>query len=137
MIHFFTKNNSSDGNWHDMELSAWSESKDVLYIDNNELGSSFKRVEHLRLFTQREANKSVSFKADFGENTAIGSRARSVKELIKSETDNSNWSGPGSEHATEKEYLALRGKLIELYKKNMFLDLETIKLHKKPFKSHQ
>jgi len=126
MIHFFVKDNSDD-RFYDMELLAWWEDEKVLYTDNSQFGSSFKRIEFLRLFSHKELNNSVAFKADFGKNTAVGHKARTVKEFIKSEKDNASWNGPGSKYVTEKEYIEFRKKLIEIYTSNMFLDLEILK----------
>ncbi len=127
MIHYFVKDNS-DYRWNDIELVAWYEHENVLYTDKNEYKSSFDRVEYLRLFSNKEKNSSVSFKADFGRNTAIGHHARTPEELHKVEIDNASWTGPGSRQVTKKEYLEARGKLFETYKAYMFLNFESINI---------
>lgn len=127
MIYFFIKDNSCD-RWDDLELSAWLEHENVLYTDTNEHASSFDRIEHLKIHVSRGGNfESVTFKADFGKNGCTGSLARSPKELIKNQTDNASWSGPGSTQVNKKEYLELREHLMDIYKKKMCLDFDTIK----------
>ena len=125
MIYFFIKDNTCD-RWHDLELSAWLEHKDVLYTDTNEHASSFDRIEHLKIHVSRGGNfESVTFKADFGKNGCIGSSARSPEQLIQNETDNASWSGPGSTQVNKKEYLELREHLMEIYKRKMCTDFDS------------
>ncbi|TQI71786.1 hypothetical protein JM79_2735 [Gramella sp. Hel_I_59] len=127
MIYFFIKDNTCD-RWHDLELSAWLEHENVLYTDTNEHASSFDRIEHLKIHVSKGGNfESVTLKADFGKNGCTGSSARSPEELIKKETDNASWSGLGSTQVNKKEYLELREHLMDIYKKKMCLDFDTIK----------
>ena len=123
MIHFFI-NDNSDGRFHDINLEAWKEDKNVLYRSDNVYASSFTRVEDIRFHYSRAENYQVrSFKIEFGKNSCTGSNARYVEELIKIKT--------GSEYssleiATREEYEAVRDKVMMFYLEEMKMNFNDL-----------
>ncbi|WP_141879084.1 hypothetical protein [Gramella sp. Hel_I_59] len=132
MMHYYFRDDTSD-RFHDLELVAWKESKDVLYTDTNTYHSSFTQVEEIRLHASKGKDYKVrSFKSDFGKNSCIGSHARNVKELDRSVIkDSSMWRSPFKKISRD-EYESFRNELIEIYQKELFLDLDNMEPKEQP-----
>lgn len=122
-IHYFIKDDSH-GDWMDIKLEAWREDENIYHYSIQENGSSFTRIEKIRIFKNLKSDKvqSTSLEIDFGVDSAIGHNATNRKDFLKSETNGMfPMLSTGIDHYTEK-----RKEIFRAYQKEMFIDFQKV-----------
>lgn len=119
-IHYFYRR-EYDRSFHNLEIVAWLEEKEISRQRNERL--SFTQLEKLRIFLSKD-NSSYhdhTMKHDFGENSCYGHYAHTRKELIDAMKNSSLIP------IDRRNYERFRKVAIALYQKQPLVDFSKFK----------